>query len=617
MAIEPDHIYLIPPSKQLLMDDGKLCLSELERPPGTHLAIDLFFRSLGEAHRERAVAIVLSGTGSDGSQGLRRIKEGGGVTLVQSPADAEHDVMPLNAMATGVADFVLPAGEMADKLVELWRNAQQIELPDPPDELRVRAPSRRRASGTPRWRPSRTCWRCCCDRPGTISGATSAPRCCAASSAACRSAASRRCRPTCAICSAPRGGAPAAAGHADQRDQFFPRPRSLRCARRRALGTILAAERDAARPAARLGGRLRDRRGGLFAGHRAARAIARRERPGDGAGLRDRCRRARDRDRARRRLCRFDRADVAPQRLQQFFHRESDHYRIGKAVRERVTFSVHNVLRDPPFSRMDVVCCRNLLIYLDRDAQRQVLETFHYALMPGGMLMLGGSETAEVADDLFVAIDKKNRLYRACRRRRARQRLMSTVARELQSLTIDRSSILPRARQAAGRHPPAAARRICAAQRAGRWRHTTILHRGAGTARFLLHRNGVSVPIVDAVLPPLRGPLQRCVAAGAGDRPPRARRSGCGSTGESAPPTSTWSCGRMQHPQAGPHWMLVVFIEAEAVLVHSSADMRERALLPPSRRRDGTSTSALLASITRQRDLGRGSCAPPTRNCSR
>ncbi len=99
-------------------------------------------------------------------------------------------------------------------------------------------------------------------------------------------------------------------------------------------------------------------------------------------------------------------------RLKQFFHRETDHYRIGKTVRERVTFSLHNVLRDPPFSRLDVVCCRNLLIYLDREAQRQLLETFHYSLLPNGILMLGASETADVADDLFMPLDKKNRLFR-------------------------------------------------------------------------------------------------------------------------------------------------------------------------------------------------------------
>jgi two-component system CheB/CheR fusion protein len=114
------------------MQDGKLELGPLERPSTHHGAIVQFFRSLGEVHRERAVAIVLSGAGSDGAEGLKRVKEGGGVALVQSPADAQYDSMPLNAIAAGVVDFVLPVIDMGQKLVELWANARRIELPEPP-----------------------------------------------------------------------------------------------------------------------------------------------------------------------------------------------------------------------------------------------------------------------------------------------------------------------------------------------------------------------------------------------------------------------------------------------------------------------------------------------------
>jgi two-component system CheB/CheR fusion protein len=105
--------------------------------------------------------------------------------------------------------------------------------------------------------------------------------------------------------------------------------------------------------------------------------------------------------------------DVPPVRLRQYFAREDSRYHIRKAIRDRVLFAEHNLLRDPPFSRIDLVTCRNLLIYLNRDIQQRVLETFHFALKPGGYLFLGSSESAESVDDLFVPVDKKNRIYRA------------------------------------------------------------------------------------------------------------------------------------------------------------------------------------------------------------
>ena len=105
--------------------------------------------------------------------------------------------------------------------------------------------------------------------------------------------------------------------------------------------------------------------------------------------------------------------DVPPARLRKFFTLTHGRYLINKSLREQVLFAAHNLLRDPPFSKLDLVSCRNLLIYLDRTVQRQVLQTFHFALQPGGYLFLGSSESAEIADDLFAAIDKKNRIYRA------------------------------------------------------------------------------------------------------------------------------------------------------------------------------------------------------------
>lgn len=129
VRLEPDHVYVIAPNVQLSMVDGMLSVSELKRPRGGHIAIDVFFRTLAEVHRERAVAVVLSGTGSDGAVGITRIKEQGGVTLAQSPEDAEHEGMPAAAIRTGMVDFVLPLIDIPQKLIELWDNARIIELP--------------------------------------------------------------------------------------------------------------------------------------------------------------------------------------------------------------------------------------------------------------------------------------------------------------------------------------------------------------------------------------------------------------------------------------------------------------------------------------------------------
>lgn len=135
MPIEKNRVYVIPPAYQLSMRDGHLSVSKPERKRGQLVAIDLFFRTLAEVHRERAFCLVLSGTGSDGAVGVSRVKEFGGVTFAQAPSDAEYDDMPRSAIATGMVDLVLPVVEMPQKLIELWSNARAMRLPgnyDPP-----------------------------------------------------------------------------------------------------------------------------------------------------------------------------------------------------------------------------------------------------------------------------------------------------------------------------------------------------------------------------------------------------------------------------------------------------------------------------------------------------
>jgi two-component system CheB/CheR fusion protein len=129
VPIEANHVYIIPPKNNLVMNDGHLQLMPAERPHNQHSEIDLFFRALAEVHRERAVGIILSGAGADGTVGIARIKEMGGIAIAQSLDDAEYDSMPRSAIDSGLVDIILPAAEMPQRLVALARNAEQIRLP--------------------------------------------------------------------------------------------------------------------------------------------------------------------------------------------------------------------------------------------------------------------------------------------------------------------------------------------------------------------------------------------------------------------------------------------------------------------------------------------------------
>jgi two-component system CheB/CheR fusion protein len=413
VAVEPDHVYVIPPNKQLSMVDSCLTLSDLERPRGGHVAIDMFFRTLAEVHRERAIAIVLSGTGSDGAVGITRIKQEGGFTIAQSLDDAEHDGMPEAAIRTGVVDFVLPVAEMPQKLVELWSNARVIQLPPAGDGERVTG---HLVDGT-----------AANDAENALQNIV--------------------------------GGLLAYTGH-DFRQ--YKRATILRRIERRmqvrsvnTLPDYAALLQDDANEHPAL---LSDMLIGVTNFFRDREAFEAVERDIMPELFKDKT--AADEVRVWAAACSTgeeayslailmaeqvngmvhppafqvfasdidERAitvaragvypssiitDVPPTRLRQHFSKDADRYQIRKVIRDRILFASHNLLRDPPFSRLDMVSCRNLLIYLNRDVQARVLEMFHFALKPGGYLFLGNAETAESLTDMFIPIDKKNRIYRA------------------------------------------------------------------------------------------------------------------------------------------------------------------------------------------------------------
>ncbi|MDB5800847.1 MAG: cheBR [Rhodocyclales bacterium] len=411
--IEPNHVYVISPNQHLSMEDGMLLLSPLDRPRERHVAIDLFFRTLAETHRERAICIVLSGTGSDGTVGLMRVKEHGGIAIAQSIEEAEHDGMPRSAIATGVIDFTLPVAEMPQKLIALWQNARAIELPKVADlNLKVSAPSsearsaaaeealhdimvllRARTGHDFRHYKRATVLRRI-ERRLQVNALPDLPTY--------RNFLQQNLEETPALL---KDMLISVTNFFRDRDAFtalehevIPHIFSDRSAGEQVRVWVAGcATGEEAYSVSMLLWEAKMRQPEapdiqVFATDIDAHAIA----VGRTASYPE-----------------STVADVSRERLGEFFTKEPLRYRVRKSVREKVLFAAHNILRDPPFSRLDLVCCRNLMIYLDRAVQTDVLEMLHFALRPGGYLFLGTSESADAASQYFSVVDKKNRIYRA------------------------------------------------------------------------------------------------------------------------------------------------------------------------------------------------------------
>ncbi|HEX8603234.1 MAG TPA: CheR family methyltransferase, partial [Pseudoduganella sp.] len=413
IPLRPEHVYVIAPNQQLSMDDGHLSVSELKRSAGHHVAIDIFFRTLAAAHRERAFAVVLSGTGSDGAVGIERVKEQGGITLAQDPAEAEHEGMPQAAVGTGMIDFVLPAADMPAKLIALWENARQIHLPDTGDGDGAIGPAVAEDDKVDDEEALQNVIAMLCAHTGHdfrhYKRATVLRRI------------ERRLQVK-GVASLPDYAALLEREPAEFKallndmligvTNFFRDREAFEALEREVIPELF---RDRVR-----GEQVRVWIAACATGQEAysvtmllADQAAQQDRPPEIQVF------ASDIDEhaiATARAGVYPASivmDVPPTRLRQFFTKEEDRYRIRKTIRDRILFASHNLLRDPPFSKLDMISCRNLLIYLNRDVQLRVMEMFHSALKPDGFLFLGSSESADAAAEFFVPFDKKNRIYRA------------------------------------------------------------------------------------------------------------------------------------------------------------------------------------------------------------
>ena len=416
VPIEKNHIYVISPALDLSMNDGYLRVTQTGPRNGRHTAIDIFFRGLAHAHKERAFCIVLSGAGTDGAVGLSRIKEQGGVALAQSPDDAEYDSMPRAAIDTRMVDLVLPVADMPQRLLELWQNSQRIVLPTAGDpEIETIEPTSeseivqaqlslqsvlaqlREATGHDFKHYKKATILRRLERRMQVNA-----------------------QPNLASYNAyltehPEENQALLADMLIGVTNFFRDREAFEGLEREIIPSIVMAQ-------------------GTNGGNTEVRAWSAGCSTGEEAYslamlFVDQIRAenthaklqifATDIDEfaiAKARAGIFPHAimtDVPPTRLRQHMVRDGSNYRVRKEIRDTVLFAKHNVLSDPPFSDLDLVVCRNLLIYLDRKVQAEILRTFHFSLRPGGYLFLGSSESAELCDEFFIPVDKKNRIYRA------------------------------------------------------------------------------------------------------------------------------------------------------------------------------------------------------------
>lgn len=399
VRVEPNHVYVIPPHQSLAMSGDELVLSDMSRVEERRAPVDIFFRTLADSHGARAVCVILSGTGADGSMGMKRVKEQGGICLVQDPDEAEHGDMPRNAIATALVDDVLPVERIPAKILAYRENWRTLQLPEEPptpaesDEAALReifSQLRTRTGHDFSNYKRATVLRRIARRMG-IREVSTLP-----------------------------AYARYVAEHPDETQgllkdllisvtNFFRDSAAFEALEQRVIPALFAGKGENDQVRAWVAGCATGEEAYSIAMLLAERAGT----PGspsvqvfatdiDEAALA-----------AAREGCYTinDAADVPPERLERFFTKEGASYRVRKELRELILFARHNVIKDPPFSHLDLVSCRNLLIYLNRMAQQRCMEVMHFALNAGGILFLGSSESADVSPDLFAPFDAEARVF--------------------------------------------------------------------------------------------------------------------------------------------------------------------------------------------------------------
>jgi len=399
-ALRPNHVHIIPPNKDLAVFNGRIQLSDPEQVRGMRHPIDFFFRSLAEDQGARAICVILSGSGSDGTLGIRAVNGAGGVSFVQEPSTAKYDGMPSSAVQSGYATYVLPVEKIAGELVTYVKTIADTGVPPVPPAAEAVSALRRilmllrskTGNDFSQYKQSTILRRI--ERRMTVHNLTDI----------------------------------------DTYARFLQKnPAEIHILFRELLINVTSFFRD------REAFEALDREAlSLLFENKPENYTFRIWVPGCASGeeayslamlLRERMDTGRQEFRVQIYATDIDddaiataragiypaniASDVSAERLRRFFTKEENGFRIRKEIREMVVFAIQNVIKDPPFTKMDLISCRNLLIYLETGVQTRVIPLFHYALVPGGVLFLSPSEGIGSFTDLFAPLDKKWKIYRA------------------------------------------------------------------------------------------------------------------------------------------------------------------------------------------------------------
>lgn len=402
--IAPGRVYVIPPNRLMSIKDGVLLLEAVVPRPTVPHPIDHFMRALAEDHQDRSVGIVLSGADHDGTGGLKEIRAAGGMTMVQDPSTAQFPGMPRSAIACGVPDAILPAEKMGQALIDYVAHAPAAAVREA--DMRVPTSAEDGDFDTSldailRIVQVRSGQDFRCYRPAMLL---------------------RRIRRRMGLRAASDGSAYVALLQASDEEvqalvkdfrisvtEFFRQPEAWQALEEQVVPQLVEARAAS--------GGVRVWTPGCATGEESysiAMLLLEQlgERSGSAAVF------ATDVDPEALAVARAGSypesiADaVGPRRLTRFFERSVDSYVVRKGLRETVLFALQDLARDPPFSKLDLIVCRNVLIYFEPFQQARILEAFHFALNPGGVLFLGKSESLGTQSELFEPMSRTHRIFR-------------------------------------------------------------------------------------------------------------------------------------------------------------------------------------------------------------
>jgi two-component system CheB/CheR fusion protein len=400
MKVQQNHVYVIPPNKDMSIMHGTLQLLDPAMPRGFRTPIDFFFKHLADDQGEKGIGIIFSGMGTNGTLGLKAIKEKLGMVMVQEVSSAKYDGMPRSAIDSGLADFVAPANELPAKLLGYVNHSSMVNRELPSAEKKTMGAMQkifallRAQTGNDFSLYKKSTVHRRIERRMSIHQISSINQ-----------------------------YVRYLQENSHEIDllfkelligvtSFFREPDSFEILKDMAIPQLLKSKKS--------GDTLRVWVVGCSTGEEAySIAIILREclddlKPDGHHKIQIY---ATDIDKEAIDVARQGTypasisADVSQERLQRFFMKEDDRYRIRNEVREMIVFAQQNVLTDPPFIRLDLLSCRNLLIYLNSETQKKLLPIFHYSLEAGGFLFLGSSESIGGFTDLFAPLDNKRKVF--------------------------------------------------------------------------------------------------------------------------------------------------------------------------------------------------------------